>query len=108
MRYFYMENEVLSIRNGLPDCDIITGMGRDNTEQLISELTPRQRALLEEVRLAKIESEKAVDNYGRSIFNAHQGGMSYGVIGYELGVDRVALFRREKRYLAGGTRRASS
>lgn len=73
-------------------------MGQQRTEELIEELTPRQRALIEQVRTAKAVHDNAKPNYAAALIAANEAGISWGILGYELGEFRELLFRFAKHW----------
>lgn len=70
--------------------------------ELVADLTPDDRALIESVRAAKREADNALDVYARSIRHAlgRSERLSYGVLGHELGIAKESIWRSVQRYVA--------
>lgn len=69
-------------------------------EVLISELSTVDRALIENVRVAKGHADSALDAYAASVRHALESeALSYGILGHQLGIPKESIWKSVQRYL---------
>lgn len=92
-----MQQKVLPLRFCVK-CETLSAMAPRTLDELMEDLTAKQRALIKKVAAARNALDAAMEHYGKTIDDAVQGDVSYRMIERETGISYPSLFRTRKRW----------